>query len=396
MVLIPTITQQDRLAESVDSGAQLKCFTATFESSGDAGSGRAEFRIDYVAPARVRVDRVERMGSNGEHTLVTTWCVEGVIATAGNAPGQEHHGRAHSTLLFAQLEPLELALRSAFPNSAPRATASSAVSMDWAFDKTAHKVNFAVEAPLGDGFRSPLGWLRTLQQKQAEAREKGDLLRLETDGHFRVTLSKKNGSLEELVSTDSGAKLRLVLRTLAVNEPVAESRFEPPLSKPGAREVSADLARAVTRQGELSLRQRIYVAIAAEPQGTAWNAGARTKIRSVMEPFHARLVPITIASWLENNRKRLKDVAKHLDSLGKSGKPAAEVEATRQRERRLLSRQLDERESGIHARLTLSPDATSEPRDLELLALEKEVLADIFRTLVREPSFAGFDQATAP
>lgn len=380
--------QSEQLAALIRSSRELRSLTAVLELTTPEEAGTSRIRIDYEAPGRARTERSSATGDT-----LTTWCVDGRLAVRIKKADQLLHGQVDSAELFAKLAPTEQALHDAFPSAPARGAAESAIGMDWAFDSKTQAPSFSLESQLRQPSASPLGWLETLRERRALAREDGELLRFETDGRFDVSVSKRHGFLQEFSCPSAKGKLQIALVSLDLNAAGDPARFAVPPPAAGARDISADLSRGVLRAEELDLRRRIYEAIAGEPATPAWEAAALAKITSVLRAFHERVVVETLAAWFERNRKVQDGVAERLAGLRRAGKSAQEVEQARLREIGYLNKQLDELEQGFLTRLAVPLSSSPLPRAAELLRQEQRVVSEVFRVLVREPVLSGFEKA---
>jgi len=389
-LILFALAAPDQLAELTRSSRELRSFTAVFELSSGQDSGVSTLRIDYAAPARVRVEH-----SFGPEVRLSTWCVDGVLAVDDGKTQPRSHGRVDHAAILAELAPLERKLHDAFPDAPAAAALASAVGMGWGLDAKSQRAQLVCEARLREPSASPLGWLELLQEQGAAAVEDGDVLRFETQGRFRVALAKDSGFVREIKDAGPEGKLKLVLVSLESNHEIEAARFVIPPAAQGAVDVSADLARGLSRLAELGLRRRIYEAIAGGEESGAWDSAVEARIESVLRPFHERVVPGTLAAWRERSRKIEAGVAERLAGMRKAGKSADEVEQSRQRELGYLGKQLDELEQGFLTRLSLPENARPLPRGALLLELEKRCLSEVFRTLVREPTLESFAKATA-
>jgi hypothetical protein len=305
------------------------------------------------------------------------------------------HARIDWSAIRAELAPAEDALLAAFPSApAPAAPPGQAVHVGWGFDDGAGKANLTIDARVVAERRTPFGWLETLARKGAAAREDGELWRFATDGGaFDVALERGTGVLRELRGRSPNGELRLELATFELGAAVAPERFEVPEPRAGSQDASASFARGLRLVIETALRRRIYAAIAAEPAGERWGAERRARIESVLRPFHERVVAATVAPWRERSARIEAGVAERLRRLREAGEHE-NARAVRARELATLEKQLSELERGCDA-LEAPAEGAELPRADELLALEREVVHEVFRRSVREPVLAAFERATA-
>ncbi len=378
--------QLDALADLTSRSADLRSFTAVYELTNTVSPGTTQIRIDYVAPARVRVDR-----TSGD-LRATTWCVDGVLAMTGRDEKGDLQGRADSALACTELDPIEKALHAAFPKARPPAAHAAAVGMRWSFDNKTQQTNFSIVPQLA--LDSPLGWLATLKQKAAVAREDGELLRFETDGAFQIAISKQNGFLQQFAGESPKGEMHVALVSLELNKGVDASRFALPPQIPAARDITPDLTRMVTRDVQDDWRRRLYQVIAGADAPAVWDAAFLAKINSVIRPFYADIVPKTFAATFEEWNTIRENVTKDLLEMRKAGKSDEEVEQKRQRELGYLNKQLDKKQQSLETGLALPAGTTDLPRAKELLALEIQAVSDAYRSKVREPVLAAFETAT--
>ena len=380
-------TQLDALADVSRRSAELRSFSATYELSGTASPATTQIQIDFVGPGRVRVDRTA-----GEQRT-SMWCVDGELAMnslGGEGPFQ---GRVDSAGLYAELEPMEKALHNSFPKARACSPRSASVGVHWAFDDKSQQATFSIDAQLGGGFESPLGWLETLKQKHAVAREDKDLLHFETDGAFQIAISKSSGFLEKFSGKSPKGEMHIALISVDQKAVIDPARFTIPPPSAGAKDITPDLQRTISRVAEIDLRQRFYEAMAvASPTGD-WDEAQQAKIRTVLGPFYARAVSKTLGQTLERWTKIRETVALQIASMRKEGKTEAEVDQLRQREGGYLKKQLDDLEQGFLKRVSVPASAQDLPRAKELLALENQAVTEAFRTQVREPMLALFESA---
>jgi hypothetical protein len=183
-----------------------------------------------------------------------------------------------------------------------------------------------------------VGWLVTQRARSVLAREGAEVLRLETDGGFRIPFSKRNEFLRKRSCTSPTGKLQFALASLGLNPVVDPARFVVLQAAAGARDISAKLSRSILRVEEPGLRRRIDEGIAAYPAAPARDAAAMAKISSALRPIYARAVPETLVARLERNRKIQDGVAERHAGLRKAGESAQEVERARLRETGYLNK----------------------------------------------------------
>lgn len=381
----------DPLAHAFEIARGLESCSARYALTSTLEPGESELRLYYRAPGSVRIDRI---AAGKSHTM---WCVDGVFALESHEGKQPSRGRIDSAAVAAELAPIETALRAAFPRAEKRAEKRAAIGMGWGFDATAQKTTFGVEAQMGPADGTPLGWLDTLREKGVAPVEDGELLRFSTDGHCEIAISKSSAFLQSLRAESPNGRLSLELRELSTGKPLDPALFQAPAPAQGFTDVSSSLERAIRRVEEQDLRRRIYAAASAhEP----WDDAARAGLDSVLRPFHAAAIAKVLEAWRAKATTINATIADRLDKLRTEGKSPEEVEAARVRERGYLTKQLDELEQGFASRLT-APEPReragvreSWPRQDEILTRELAVIRDVFRTNVREPVLAAFDQAT--
>ncbi len=387
--LLLCFAQADRLDDIIRSSREIHSFAAVFELTSTLEVDKTRLCIDFQAPAQVRVQRT--CGPK----LSTTWCVDGTLAIVSNEGDKPIHGRFDSGAVFEAIAPLEKTLHDTFPNAAPRPALGAAVGMGWFFDTKNQKANFAVESDLREQSATPLGWLLTLQQKQAVAREDGELLRFETDDRFHIAVSRQSGFLQEFSGTSPKGELHLALISLELNKPIDAARFALPSGPFAGTDISADLSRGIRVIGQQSLRSRIYAAVAGENSAPPYDDAMRAKIAAVFQPFYDRTVPETLATWFEKSRKLTAGVAERIAGMRKNGKSAQEIDQVLVKETGYLNKQLDDMEQGFLTRLAAPSTAKSLPHTAELLEQEKRAVSEAFRTQVRAPIVKAFEQATA-
>ena len=148
--------QVDRIDELIRSSREIHSVAAVFEITSPGEVDKTRLRIDFQAPAQVRVER-----SCGTK-LSTTWCVDGTLAIVSNESGKQVHGRFDSAAVFQGIAPLEKALHEAFPDAVERPAMGAAIGMGWNFDTKSGQSNFGIEADLREQSATPFGWLLTL------------------------------------------------------------------------------------------------------------------------------------------------------------------------------------------------------------------------------------------
>ncbi|MEO6710337.1 MAG: hypothetical protein ABI054_12830, partial [Planctomycetota bacterium] len=380
--------QTDVLAELTRRSAELHSFTASYALTSTASPGTTEIRVEFAAPARVRVDRT----AGKEHS--STWCVDGVLAMNSSDGERSSQGRADSAQVFAELESLEKALQQAFPRAVSRPGLASAVGMRWEFDASSQRANLSIEPSLVDQGETALGWLKTLKQKGAVAREDQGLLHFETDSAFQIAISPTTGFVQTFSGKSPKGEMNLVLVSLELDKPIDPARFALPSPVPAAKDLTFDLLRAVSRFAEVGLRQRIYDAMAGKDSPSDWDEAFQAKAASVLQPFYERALPKILESKAGLWNTTRDEVAQRIAAMRASGKSEEEVETLRQRESGYLEKQMRELEQGFLTRLLIPPTAADLPRAAELLALEKRSLSTAFRLKVSEPMISSFEAAT--
>ncbi|HTF87079.1 MAG TPA: hypothetical protein VK843_01635 [Planctomycetota bacterium] len=380
--------QLDVVADLTRRSAELHSFTANYALTSTASPGTSEIRIEFAAPARVRVDRT----AGKEHS--STWCVDGVLAMKSSDGERSSQGRADSAQMFAELEPLEKKLRQAFPRAVSRPALAAAVGMRWEFDAKAQRANFSIEPSLVDQGETPLGWLKTLTQKGAAPREDQGLLHFETDSAFQIAISPKTGFVEHFSGKSPKGEMNLVLISLELDKPIDPARFALPAPAPGAKDVTSDLLRAVSRFAEVELRGRIYDAMAGKETPSDWDEAFQAKAATVLQPFYERALPKILESKAGLWSTTRDEIAQRIAGMRASGKSEEEVETVRQRETGYLKKQMDELEQGFLTRLQIPATAEQLPRAAELLTLEKRSLSAAFHIKVSEPMVSAFEAAT--
>lgn len=381
----------DPLERALEIARRLDSCSARYALTSTVDPGESELRLHYRAPSSVRIDRI---AAGKSHTM---WCVDGVFALESHEEKQPARGRIDSAVITAELAPVEAALRASFPRAEPRAEKRAAIGMGWGFDAKTERATFGVEAQMGPADGSPLGWLDTLREKGVTPMEDGELLRFSTDGHCEIAISKSTAFLQSLRAQSPNGKLTLELRELSTGKTLDPALFQVPAPFQGFTDVSSSLERAIRRVEEQDLRRRIYAAACAhEP----WDDAARAGLDSVLRPFHAAAIAKVLEAWRAKATTINTTIAGRLDKLRAEGKSPEEVEAARVRERGYLTKQLDELDQGFTSRIA-APEPSQRagagdagPRRDEILTREIAVIRDVFRTSVREPVLAAFDQAT--
>lgn len=387
-ILLVAAARLDVLEELVRRTAESQHFSAHYALTSTAGAEPAEIRIDYVAPAKVRVDLAK-----GAKTTAM-WCVDGVLAMVTDEGEAPLAGRVDCAQVYAELDGLEAALAKAFPGAPPRGELGAAVGMRWAFDEQAQKANYTIEAQISAGSRTPLGWLETLEQKGVTPTVEGEQLRYSTDGHFEIAINKLTGFFERFDGRSPTGEMHLKLAALELSKPPEPARFEIAAGAAGARDISAELRRSVVRVAELGLRRRMYESIAGS-QDAAWDDARSASAAALLRAFHERTVPATLAPFLERSVKLCAGVSDRLAELKAKGKSPEEVEAARLKELGFLDKQLAELEDGLRSRTIAPPGAEKLARTEALLALERQVLLAVFDERVRQRVRADFDAAVA-
>jgi hypothetical protein len=385
----------DPLDDLIARSAAVTSFTArytlTVKPKQEEAPKATSIRLDFAAPDRIRLEQ-----SSGEQRM-SMWCVGDVLALDVGGGKTPLHARIDWKAEYAALSGIEDALHALRPDAPKRALQpGGVVNMRWSFDDKAQKAIYTLEAAVADERRTPFGWLETLDQKEAPAREDGELLRFATDaGAFDATLAKDTGVLRELSGRSPNGEFRLALDSIELDRDVPQERFTVPAPAEGSRDVAPELLKGLRRSAESGLRRRIYSAIAFEPEGERWNAERRARIESVLRPFHERAVLGVVATWKERAAKIQTGVSGRLRKMRAAGNADSEVEAVREREIAQLEKQLAGLEADFDKRLLAPSDASTLPRTAELLELERQVVLDVFRRLVREPALAEFERATA-
>jgi hypothetical protein len=385
---IAPFSEGGALDELIARSARVQGFTAEYRVTTTADPAPTFVRIEYVAPDRARVDTV------GPKTSSSFWAVGGtlVVRSQGEAPV---HGEIDARALRATRADVERVLADGFGARTPAGGSASVIDMRWGYDAKAEKASYVIECSDVVGSETPFGWLTTLRAKAAAPREEEGRWVFDTDdGVFRVVVSKSTGFVEELVGKSPKGELRLALEKVAFDAVIDPARFEVPAEAGSGRDATLELRRAATRVVETALRRRIYAAIAGA-EGPAWDEAQRAKVTAVLRAFHEHAIPDTLEPWLQRQEKIRDGVSDRLKRLAEGGKAPAEVEAVRQREIGYLKENLDSLLDGFLTRLSAPTDAGPLPRGDALLALEGEVVRQVFDARVRAPVQADFERATA-
>ncbi len=375
----------------IEQSAKVQTFSVLYRLTSTASEVPTTIRVDYQAPDKVLVERVAGPKSS------STWCVGGVMVLRSDESSQPMHGRIDSKSIYAELDALEQAVAAAYPAMKPRAERmETQVNMGWEFDTKEQKANFSLTSALVEDATTPFGWLTTLREKSVPAIEDGELLRFETDGAFKIAIARKTGLLHAFAGKSPKGEVKLELLSASIDAPIDPARFALPEAGAG-RDVSGELRRAINRVAEMSLRRRMYVAIASEPVGeppTPWNAEALAKIEPLLRAFHEHAVLGALRGFIDDAAKKRDGVTQYLKGLLEKGKTKDEVEAQRQKEIGFLTQRLDKLEQGVAKPIPLPVTKIELPRAAALSALEHDIVLDVFRTKVRAPTLAEFERVS--
>ena len=295
-LLLAALARLDVLDDLIAKSAEVRGFTAVFDVTSNVPEAVSKIRIEYGGPKAARVDRI--VGDK----LTSMWCVDGVFTMASNEGPQPMFGRADSRAVYAELEPIEREILAACASLPHRAEAHSSVGMRWSFDAKEQKANYVIDTEISESARSPFGWLETLAQKQAVAVEDGETLRFETDGAFRIVLSKSSGFLAEFHGQSPTGEMHVLRQSFELAVPPPE-RFVAAKSPEGARDISVELAKNLNRVAEVGLRRRCYAAMAGGDPA-AWDDATKAKHSAALRPFLARSVVATMAPVMEDAAKK--------------------------------------------------------------------------------------------
>lgn len=381
----------DPLEKLLAATAATPFFSARYDLSTTTSTEPGVIEIDYIAPDRLRFSRATGARST------TMWAVGGLLSVRSTEGGTPLQGSVDCRALQADLAPVEVALRSAVSSSAPRGDLKPALSMRWNFDETAQKANFGIEAVLAEDIATPLGWLETLREKSAPAREDAGLLRFATDGHFEVAVDADTGLLREFKGRSPKGEMSLSLRASRMDYAPADGLFTVAAPAPGAKDISAELRKTAARSFEIGMRRRIFRAFASGDSPLSGSgedlARGQESARGVLRLLHERTLAPVVESMLARSATMNEGVVKRIVQLRDSGKSAEEVAAARVREAELLRANLGKLESQMLERSALPPGCETLPQGATLLALESEVLKALFAERVIDPLVRSFESA---
>ncbi len=387
----------DRLAELIADSRAITGFSARYTISFELNPG-----VEAVRPAdgTIRIVlsgadgvRVER--SAGDDALLM-WCNATTIAMRMRSTAGERFGRLDVGEFNAEARRLRARLDESFPKDTREALRDahegSVALFSWSYDGVARKANWEVMVATGGTVASPLGWLETLRNKNAQLIADGDLLRFETDsGHFRGALRARDGVLESLVGESPNGRMTIALAEMS-REPADPELFEVPvLAPPGARDISSELRRSVLGTLHAGLRTSCYRGAA---RCASFERECAKGASAWLASFHEFAIRSTLDPWFELLEKRRTTLVERLKAFAASGRTQSQVQEQRQRELALLARGIDEMEKSFDGLLELSGALAGQQNAQELSALERRSLAATFDQFVRRKVMAEFESAT--
>jgi hypothetical protein len=389
---IPNAAPTSLLDELIEKSKGIRAFRATFVMQTSDEPKPVTLRCDYRVPHSVRVV-IET-----ETATISNWYVDRVYVmrttpSPGSGPGEDPHARVDLGDLEALIASVERPLEREFGEPAKGWCPRAAIMMNWSIDAKSGEGIFEFTA--GDSeCPSPLGWLATLREKHAEPTLDGEMLRFTTDdGHFDVAISRSDGFLREFVGR--GKKTFTVHLDSVVFEPEEEPEaFALPSDPIDGEDVSA-ACRSRSEQGFISdQRCEVYRVVTSAAGDTAWNEDLRRKVVEVLRPLDDWMVHAVHDAWLAYLRTWIADQAAQLRQFKSDGLATTQMDEWRALAKKKLDDSLAKAKQGSLDQVVVPKGSESPERAEHLLSIEREVMAQRFDALVRDPLFAEFAKAT--
>jgi len=386
------------LDELIEKSKQFRSFTVDFSISHGDDTKAGTIHCDCRAPDSMHLEM--RDGDD----VTSTWCIDTVAIVRLEVKGVKSHARVDSREILDELAPIDAVVSREFgaPSSptAPEHAASAAqvqavLEMMWSFDAEMREGEFSVLAFAMANSPSPFGWLTTLRSKRAEPTVDGDLLRFKTDDdRFDVAVSKSDGVLRDFVGRSANGTIHLKLASAAIDAPVPPALLAPPPEPPeGADDTPKYRAIYTTAFVEI-MRSHAYETIATALGDVPFDAAACARIERVLRPFSERHIHDAVDPWSQSMRRDVDQLAGQLRRAESAGVGAGLIGETRTRSKALFDDSLARARSNCIARVALPASNSPPDRASRILAIEREVMAERFDALVRDPLLAEFAKAT--
>lgn len=370
---------------------ELSGFAARYSVESSTGE-TGWLALDYAAPDRMRVEfGGDAVGLSGINVLADGEM--GVLAEQQGEPAR--YARV-------DLSALDSAALTLLDERFPHAEAfglepGPCFMLELALDEETDRVDFEVGLSAFGSLPVLLSWLG-LWRARTELLELTDDSIVLTHARYGATVARDTGFPSEIwMIHKDGDERRLRLTSLEIDRPPDDARFEFPSKPEDAQDVSAEEQAKFRRLAARMLREicftRIHDTLAAG--SVEWNDAARDDasavFRALHEPWSRECGDGSIATfvvwiesyadWLEDQLARGRPREELLQDVDQTWSELEEKNATA----------LADWQAAV-ANQPLPGEGW--PRRDALLALEAEVVAELFAELVAAPVRRAFDEAT--
>ena len=368
------------LATLIETTNQLETFHLVYEVT-RGGEEPAVLEFIYSAPDRMR------MRSSGEGSP-DIW-VEGLqfFLSAGDADdgGWNRVQLPEPPFAMARLDDL-------FPPSGDALGQGPYIDIGIAYNSETDKTDFRLTIACETARTTLLGWLREARSSPRELSIDEQEIVCTGERHS-FSVSRWNGILERVsIVSAAGESMEWRLKECYLNQTLDEDLLRLP-DEARSAEINPDLAPTfdhLSRPDHVRAVALFRVERLLSEGRRTWDEGARDDWREVMQALHREWIPTRVASWEEELRQWIDEVARIGEQRARqSGR--AELAEWVAEQRGNLEEKVRNASKVYRDRLPAVESEDLPPRQ-ELLDAESEVFEELWDELVVQPLLDTFDE----